>query len=393
MSDFNENALTIIDKRYLATINDKRETVDEMVDRISMGNAEYKSQLIEPLVFLPNSPTIFNLDVPGGGTLSACFKFDVSDAMIDDNNSGIMQTATKAALVTKWGGGVGYYVGGLRPKDALVKSTHGKAMGPLAVLRFYNSLGSMLTQSGKREAAQMGILDCDHPDIREFIHMKDEDPQGLATLNISVAITDKFMGKALNHPNSRENKLLREMADSAWRTGDPGVYFVDAAERTNPTPWLGRLTGTNPCLTGDTKILTVYEGAVPFKELADRGTDIMVYAWNPESKLPVVRWMRNPRKTRSNASILEVEFDSGLKVRCTPDHNFRSFRGDKVEAQNLRIGQSIRAFSISQHRDGHLRAHGWRAGKTVHQWVARMIWECEKGPVPEGKIVHHINHI
>jgi ribonucleoside-diphosphate reductase alpha chain len=213
-----------------------------------MGNEEYEHKLIRPLVFLPNSPTLFNIDVPGGGTLSACFKFDVSDTMVDANTgSGIMDTATKAAMVTKWGGGVGYYVGGLRPEGALVNSTHGKAMGPLAVLRFYNAMGSMLTQSGKRDAAQMGILDCDHPDVRDFIHMKDDDPQALATFNISVAITDKFMEKALAHPHSRENKLLREMADSAWRTGDPGVYFVDAAERANPTPWLGRLTGTNPC--------------------------------------------------------------------------------------------------------------------------------------------------
>lgn len=245
---FTDNALTVLRKRYLAVIDGKQETVDELIKRVSMGNVEYENELIRPLRFLPNSPTIFNLDVPGGGTLSACFKFDVADTMVDDKTlSGIMDTATKAALVTKWGGGVGYYVGGLRPEGALVNSTHGKAMGPLAVLRFYNAMGSMLTQSGKREAAQMGILDCEHPDLRSFIHMKDDDPQGLHTFNISVAITDKFMNHALNFPKSKENVLLKEMADSAWRTGDPGVYYVDTAERYNPTPWLGRLSGTNPC--------------------------------------------------------------------------------------------------------------------------------------------------
>ena len=396
-SRFTPNAQHILRERYFAFIDGKQENEEEFFARISMGNENYLNELLLPLNFLPNSPTLFSLDVPGGGTLSACFKFDVSDTMVEDSNhnvagSGIMDTSTKAALVTKWGGGVGYYVGELRPKGALVNSTHGKAMGPVAVLRYYNALGSMLTQSGKRAAAQMGILDADHPDVLEFIHMKDLDPQGLATFNISVAIGDEFMRKATSNPESDEAKLLDEIAISAWKTGDPGVFFVDRAERDNPTPWLGTLSGTNPCVTGDTRILTVYEGAVSFKELADRGTDTLVYAWNPDTKVPVVRWMRNPRMTRAETPILEVQFDSGLIVRCTPDHSFRAFRGQKVQAKDLIVGQSVRAFSISRHRDGHMRAHGWRDGKTIHQWVARMIWECYNGVVPAGQIIHHINH-
>lgn len=246
MVRFTDNALIILSKRYLATINGRQETVEEFIERVSMGNEEYREHLIRPLNFLPNSPTLFNLDVPGAGTLSACFKFDVADTMLDGSN-GIMDTATKAAMVTKWGGGVGYYVGAIRPAGALVNSTHGKAMGPVAVLRYYNAMAKMLTQSGKREAAQMGIIDVTHPDIYEFIHMKDDDPQGLSTFNISVAITDEFMEAAIADPTGKEAGLLRDMALSAWKTGDPGVYFVDRAERDNPTPYDGRLSGTNPC--------------------------------------------------------------------------------------------------------------------------------------------------
>ena len=355
-----------------------------------MGNEDYRRELIEPLIFLPNSPTLFNLDVPGSGTLSACFKFDVSDTMLDGHD-GIMETATKAAMVTKWGGGVGYYLGNIRSKDSLVNSTHGKAMGPVALLKFYHALSSMLTQSGKRDAAQMGILPVTHPDILEFIQCKDKDPQGLSTFNISVSLSDNFMRRVVAKDPYAVN-IMQLMAESAWRTGDPGVYFVDTAEKDNPTPWLGNLTGTNPCLTGDTKIHTVYEGAVSFKDLAARNIDVLVYAWNPETKLPVIRWMRKPRKTRSNVQILEVEFDNGLKVKCTPDHNFYTFRGQKIQAQYLEIGQSVRAFSMSQHRDGHLRVHGWAEDKAQHQWVAHMVWECFNGPVPADKIVHHINH-
>lgn len=247
MSRFTPNAQHILQERYYAWIDGVQEDEEQFLTRISMGSSEYRELLIGPLHFLPNSPTLFNLDVPSSGaTLSACFKFDVYDTMLD-GDSGIMDTATKAAMVTKWGGGVGYYVGGLRPKNALVNSTHGKAMGPVAVLRFYNALGSMLTQSGKRNAAQMGIIDCYHPDVLEFIHMKDKDPQALSTFNISVAISDDFMRKATASPESDEGKLLDEISISAHRTGDPGVFFADRAERDNPTPNLGRLSGTNPC--------------------------------------------------------------------------------------------------------------------------------------------------
>ena len=247
---FSENALRIIETRYLAHINGRRETIDEFVDRVSLGNEVYKRELIEPLNFLPNSPTLFNVDVPGGGTLSACFKFSVTDSMLDGND-GIMDTATKASMVIKWGGGVGYYLGDIRPKGAVVNSTHGKAMGPVAVLKFYHAMASMLTQSGKREAAQMGILPATHPDIAEFITCKDLDPQSLSTFNISVSLSDAFMEKAIaairSGESSPEGDLLRSMAKSAWRTGDPGVFFVDAAEHDNPTPWAGKLDGTNPC--------------------------------------------------------------------------------------------------------------------------------------------------
>lgn len=244
-AQFNENALRILDARYLAYINGRRETVDEFVDRVSLGSEVYKKELIEPLVFLPNSPTLFNVDVPGAGTLSACFKFDVADTMLDGHD-GIMETATKASMVIKWGGGVGYYLGNVRAKNALVNSTHGRAMGPVALLKFYHAMASMLTQSGKREAAQMGILPADHPDIMDFITCKDNDPQGLSTFNISVSLPDAFMERAVVE-GTPENTVLRTMAESAWRTGDPGVYFVDSAERGNPTPWAGKLTGTNPC--------------------------------------------------------------------------------------------------------------------------------------------------
>jgi ribonucleoside-diphosphate reductase alpha chain len=246
MATFTDNALKILTERYLYHYDDHQETTDEFFDRISMGNEVYKKELFETLNFLPNSPTLFNIGIPGAGTLSACFKFDVYDTLLDGPSS-IMATGFKSAGVQKFGGGVGYALSAVRPKDTPIATTHGKAMGPVALLKYYQSVAEMITQGGKRAGAQMGILSCDHPDIREFIHCKDSDPQRLNTFNISVACTDAFMEAASRDPESEAGKLLTEMADSAWRTGDPGVYFIDSAERRNPTPWLGKLTGTNPC--------------------------------------------------------------------------------------------------------------------------------------------------
>jgi len=223
------------------TCEGRHETIDQFFDRISMGNPEYR-EMLTSLDFLPNSPTLFNIGLGDQTMLSACFKFNVPDSM-----DGIFDVVKRAGMVIKHGGGVGFTVSALRPQGALVNSTHGVALGPVNALAIFQETASRMTQGGKRDAAQMGILHCDHPDIERFIHMKDEEPQRYATFNISVALTDDFMSRATTDAGSREARLLREMAESAWRTGDPGVFFIDVAERGNPTPWLGAVDGTNPC--------------------------------------------------------------------------------------------------------------------------------------------------
>lgn len=264
---FTDNAMKVLCKRYLRPAAPPHEackycgmaheTPEEMFGRVTFGDNDYYN-LLASLDFLPNSPTLFNAGT-GQGTHSGCFKFDV-----DDSLKGIMDVATKAAFVQKWGGGVGYCLSVLRPKGAPIKTTHGRACGPVAVQELYQAVAKLITQGGRREGAQMAILHVDHPDVREFIHCKDV-PAGcqcalcplrdecksnrqkvLSTFNISVACTDSFMKEAAVS-GTKQSALLKEMADSAWRTGDPGCFFIDTAERANPTPWLGKLTGTNPC--------------------------------------------------------------------------------------------------------------------------------------------------
>lgn len=242
-----DTAMTILCKRYLLPKDDapacprcgkKHESPSDMFWRASFGNEEFYEALAN-LKFMPNSPVLFNTGT-GQGTFSACFFFRVPDSM-----DGISDVYAKSARVQKWGGGVGYDLSDLRAEGMPIRSTHGKACGPLAVIRNYQALAEMITQGGKRDGAQLALLHCSHPDIRKFIHLKDNDPQRFSTFNISVAVTDNFMIRA-EQSDTPEAVLFDEIVDSAWRTGDPGLFFDDTVQRANPTPHLGRL-GANPC--------------------------------------------------------------------------------------------------------------------------------------------------
>lgn len=240
---FSPNAIKILESRYLLKDPNGNllETPEGMLERVSFGNEEYYN-LMARLDFLPNSPTLFNAGT-GMGTLSACFKFDVPDSI-----DGIYEVAHKAAKVLKFGGGVGYCLSDLRPRGASVRSTHKVSSGPVGFMPLYQAVADTITQGGKRHGAQMAILHCDHPDIEEFINCKatPEAASALNTFNISVAATNEFMEQYSQAPLDDSN-LLWKMAQNAWATGDPGCYFIDSSEARNPTPWLGKLTGTNPC--------------------------------------------------------------------------------------------------------------------------------------------------
>lgn len=144
-------------------------------------------------------------------------------------------------------------------------------------------------------------------------------------------------------------------------------------------------------LAGNTEILTVYHGAVSLDDLYNEGKNVLVYSIDNDTKLPVVRMTREIIKHPKEETYgINIHFDSGLTLTCSTDHNLYTFRGDKISAFDLKVGQSVRAFSISLHpTDRHLRAHGWVDGKAKHQYVARLVWECFNGKIPDGLILHH----
>lgn len=250
MSTLTDNSLTILKARYLSP----SESIDGLWDRVSGGNPKFR-RLLSELRFLPNSPTIYNAGLNNGCTLSACFVFNVSDTMLDDQN-GIHHTRGKAIAVAKAGGGVGYYLGNLRPKNSLIRSIHRKACGPVAVLRDYHGVRQLITQGGKRDLAQMAVLPVDHADIREFIHAKDADPKSLESFNISAgwhtlmaqqAIAGLVWKDGEPRPTNDWSALWAEQVDSAWQHGCPGMFFPGHVNATNHNVHLGLMEAPNPC--------------------------------------------------------------------------------------------------------------------------------------------------
>jgi ribonucleoside-diphosphate reductase alpha chain len=271
---WSEPALRVLRERYLARVEgEAAETPEEMCWRVSLavaraeerfgrsaaGVGEVAAAFYDMMVegqFLPNSPTLMNAGKDNQLQYSACYVLPVGDSMPE-----IFDSVKSAAIIHQSGGGTGFAFSRLRPKNDIVRSTGGRASGPVSFLRVFNAATEAVKQGGARRGANMGVLRVDHPDILEFIECKLDG--GITNFNISVAVTDAFMaaleaGEDYGLVNPRTGLVVdqlsaREVFDrivhAAWRTGDPGLVFIDRinASPANPTPEAGQIEATNPC--------------------------------------------------------------------------------------------------------------------------------------------------
>ena len=292
--ELTENARTVLTKRYLRRGGDGEpcESVEEMFWRVAYHVAavekewgqdvksiavEFYNLLIHKR-FFPNSPTFTGAGTPLG-QLAACFVLPINDDMGRDS-AGIFQTLRDAALIQQTGGGNGFSFSRLRPSGDLVATSAGQATGPVGFLRVYDQAFGEIAQGGTRRGANMAVVRVDHPDIEHFIKCK-TDENAITNFNISVGITDDFMRaveeddwweltfpdvsseayrkfKGLPHRADNEipkkvfkrvraKELFDKIVEQAHHNGEPGLLFLDAANRSNPVPHLYDLEATNPC--------------------------------------------------------------------------------------------------------------------------------------------------
>jgi ribonucleoside-diphosphate reductase alpha chain len=265
--NLSENARTTLEKRYLFPGETPVDLFSRVAEAVANAEKNYGAtkeevdmwsekfyHLMTSFDFLPNSPTLRYAGSNKKGCLSACLVLP-----IEDSRQSIFQTLSEAVECQARGLGTGYNFSHLRPCGDEIRSTGGKASGPLSFMRIYDlTLGPIIAQGGFRRGAQMGILNIDHPDIEEFIEVKKKDGM-FPSFNFSVGVSDEFMlavsedrewqlkynEKVYKTVKARE--LWNKIIFGAWFNGEPGVVFLDRMERDNPIKHKLKVEATNPC--------------------------------------------------------------------------------------------------------------------------------------------------
>ncbi|MCF7886900.1 MAG: TSCPD domain-containing protein [Candidatus Omnitrophica bacterium] len=305
---FSENAIVVLKRRYLKKDGQGQiiEAPEQMLRRVAkaMSSVEQKYganqqeiknlenvffQAMKNLEFMPNSPTLMNAGKELG-QLSACFVVPVEDSM-----ESIFDAIKSTALIHKTGGGTGFSFSRLRSHNSVVKTTGGVASGPVSFMKVFDAATQAVKQGGTRRGANMGILRVDHPDILQFIECKSKDGD-ISNFNISIAITDDFIEKVLSNQkydliNPKNKKVVgsldavevfNRIAECAYNNGEPGIVFIDKINKSNPTPNLGKIESTNPCVSADTWIMTK-SGPRQVKELLGKRFTAVVDSKNHHS--------------------------------------------------------------------------------------------------------------
>lgn len=280
----------------------------------------------------------------------------------EDNIESIYKTQAEMAKTFSRGGGCGINISNLRPKDAKVNNTAKTTTGAVSFLELFNTTGSIIGQNGRRSAIMIG-LNCSHPDIEEFLYIKETNHK-LEHMNISILFTDEFMqavrdGKdytcSFFVPETGEKiektinakEFFKRFCKVNWNYGDPGVMFIDTIRKNNLLSEYDdyKIEISNPCFTGDMKLLTT-KGYIPFKEL--EGKTVRVIKPNGEISSKDSPVFKTGTKKVISLMIGATRKSTLKEIKCTPNHIFKTFDGNDVAAKDLK-GKRLQIPKVSNY--------------------------------------------
>jgi len=346
----NEISMGIMKKKYLH----EGEKPEDFIPRVcSIFSDEVKpkaEKVLNNADFLPAGRTLTGAGYKGTRKVSMSNCYILPNP--EDNIESIFDTAKKIARISSYGGGTGLCIDNLRPKGSKVNNSAITSTGSVSFLPLFNTTGEIIGQHGRR-AALMVALRCDHPDIEEFLQIKKNNVK-LSSMNISIKFTDDFMRAVINNENvklhfdSKQTGYIEKIINARdffddfcktqWDMGDPGALFIDRINSYNLLDGYPEyhIDVTNPCVSGDTLLLTREFGYYPIEKLVG----VPVNIWNGYQWSQVV-----PKVTGHNQKMLRVRFSNGMSLDCTYYHKFVLDGGKRVKAKDLHIGDKLERFN------------------------------------------------
>lgn len=328
----------------------EEETFDEWVERVSGGDSEV-AKLIRDKKFLFGGRILAHRGLPERGkkvVYSNCYVLPKPE----DNIESIFDTARDMAKTYAMGGGIGISLEKLRPRGMAVNNSAKTTTGAVSFMELYDLTTGLIGGNGRRGALMLSIP-VSHPDSEEFIDIKTKN-DSITKANISLMVDDAFMEAVKSdsdyclHWEDEEGRSIektiraRDLFDknvkNNWDWAEAGFLFWDTIEKWHLMSEVEgyELAGTNPCVTGDTLVLTD-KGNIPIVELVGKKTNI----WNGFEWSEVV-----PSITGYNQEILSVKLSNGKVVNCTPYHEFVLKDGSRVKAKDLTAGDKLSKFNL-----------------------------------------------
>jgi ribonucleoside-diphosphate reductase alpha chain len=378
-------------------------TPAQMMDRVARGIAAMETDTIQREVWETNFRWLLDdwRFVPGGRILTAAgteqqltfFNCYVIPSP-QDSRRGIVDTLSQMMEIMSRGGGVGINLSSLRPRHAYVKGVNGRSSGSVSWGGLYSFVTGLIEQGGSRRGALMLILNVWHPDVLNFINAKREAGK-ITNANISIGLTDAFMeavqadadwdlvfpdpetpgydtewdgdiekwraaGKPVNtYKTVKAREIWNNIVESAWSSAEPGLWFIDRANKMSNSHYFSQLICTNPCVTGDTLIYTG-EGLVRAKELYDQKLPVEAVIDGRFGHAQPTSLASHVFRTGTK-QVYRLQTEEGYYVRATADHRVMT-PGGWVELQHLAAGDKIH---ILNHKGGFGREGSLELGRSL----------------------------